>query len=150
MINIKNIKKNLEKDAIQKIVVGAVILNKEKVLALQRIQDDFMGGLIEIPSGTVDEGEDIDEALKREVQEKTGLIIQSIDQYIGFFDYVSGSGKRTRQLNFLVSVEHQDILLSSEHDSYQWLSFEDVTSQKIDMSPETKDIVTKAFQLSQN
>lgn len=92
---LNNIEKDLLKDGIEKVVVGAVIfLSQETPLLLRRTASDFMGGLVELPSGTVDKGETLIEALVREVKEETGLSVASIDSYIGYFDYLSGSGKK--------------------------------------------------------
>ncbi|MBR4927701.1 MAG: hypothetical protein IKY98_05180 [Alphaproteobacteria bacterium] len=51
---VKHIMQDIEKDGIQKIVVGAVIFLKENSpLLLKRTSDDFMGGVVKIPDGTV-------------------------------------------------------------------------------------------------
>ena len=44
-----------EKDGVQKLVVGAVIYKNNKFLLLERVPSDFMGGFVEIPSGTVED-----------------------------------------------------------------------------------------------
>ena len=46
-----------QKDGIQKLVVGAVIYKNNKFLLVERVPSDFMGGFVEIPSGTVEAGE---------------------------------------------------------------------------------------------
>lgn len=110
-----------KEDGIEKFVVGAVVLNSDKeILILSRKKDDFMGGIDELPSGNLEKGENIYDGLAREVKEETNLDIKSIDQYINSFDYLSGSGKKTRQFNFSVSVMDDDDVMISEHDSYVW------------------------------
>ncbi|MEE3328597.1 MAG: NUDIX domain-containing protein [Myxococcota bacterium] len=69
-------------DGIQKAVVGAVIVKEGKALLIQRTADDFMGGLVELPSGTVDLGEDLMDALIREITEETGLTVSLIQIYL--------------------------------------------------------------------
>ena len=69
---------------------------------MRRRQDDFMGGISELPSGVVEEGETLGEALVREVEEETGLELIRRGDYVGFFDYLAGSGRATRQFNFQV------------------------------------------------
>jgi len=93
-----------EKDGVQKLVVGAVICKNHKFLLLERVPSDFMGGFVGIPSGTVEAEEDLLTALAREVQEETGLLVTSVFEYLGSFDWTSSSGKKTRHFNFFVEV----------------------------------------------
>ncbi len=132
-MNTKNIEEQAKKDGIERFVVGAVIINNESILFVRRAKDDFMGGIYELPSGKVDAGEGLFEALKREVLEETNLVISDIIGLCNTFDYKSKSGVRTRQFNFIVSVENIDTLQldPKEHDLYEWVSFEDVDSSEI-------------------
>lgn len=109
-------------DRISKHVVGAVIPNAEgKVLLLHRAADDYLGGLWELPSGGVDAGETLTEALHREVAEETGLTVTAIGTYLGHFDYLSKIGKKTRQFNFTARVAHaSDTVKLTEHDAHLW------------------------------
>jgi 8-oxo-dGTP diphosphatase len=52
---------------VQQFVVGAVVQNDDKVLLLQRPEDDFMGGIFELPGGKIETDEALDVALIREV-----------------------------------------------------------------------------------
>ncbi len=109
-------------DGITKHVVGAVIPDAEgKVLLLHRAADDYLGSLWELPSGGVDEGETLTEALHREVAEETGLTVTAIGAYLGHFDYLSKSGKETRQFNFAATTTHDsDTVKLTEHDAHLW------------------------------
>lgn len=109
-----------EADGVQQLVVGAVVQHDNKILLLQRPEDDFMGGIFELPSGKVEDGELLDAALIREVKEETGLDLSQITDYLGCFDYTSGSGKKSRQFNFAVDVAAPEPILLQEHDAYQW------------------------------
>ncbi|WP_406269627.1 NUDIX hydrolase [Nocardia sp. NBC_00881] len=60
--------------------------------------------------------------LIREVQEETGLDVTSITNYLGEFDYQSGSGKKCRQFNFTVDVGRAEPVEMTEHDAYTWTS----------------------------
>ncbi|MFF8919362.1 NUDIX hydrolase [Streptomyces sp. NPDC015032] len=109
-------------DGITKHVVGAVISDAEgRVLLLHRAADDYLGGLWELPSGGVDAGETLTEALHREVTEETGLTVIAIGTYLGHFDYLAKSGKQTRQFNFTARVTHEsDTVKLTEHDAHLW------------------------------
>lgn len=104
---------------IRRVVVGAVIMRDRKALLLQRREDDYLGGIFEVPSGEVEEGETLRQALQREVMEETGLSIARIDGYLEAFDYPSRSGQQTRQLNFQVNV-HSSTIVLTEHDAFAW------------------------------
>jgi 8-oxo-dGTP diphosphatase len=107
-------------DGVQQFVVGSIVHDEDKVLLLRRPSDDFMGGIFELPSGKVEAGETLDDALIREVNEETGLAVTDIREYVGSFDYTSGSGKKARQFNFAVTVAQPKPVELQEHDAYLW------------------------------
>ena len=132
-------------DGIQKMVVGACITSKGKFLIVKRAAaESFMAGLEEIPSGTVDPRETLGQALKREVREETGLNVRQIRKYVNSFDYTSGSGKKTRQFNFLVDADGIVALNSEEHSSYKWLHPESGDYKRANISQETRASILKA------
>ena len=110
------------RDGVEKIVVGAIISKADKVLVLRRKQDDYLGGIDELPSGHVEKGESILAALRREVKEETGLTLTQIHRLESQFDYLTGSGKRARQFNFAVDVsDSEGKIVLSEHCAYCWV-----------------------------
>jgi 8-oxo-dGTP diphosphatase len=112
-------------DGVRQFVVGAVVQHGDKILLLKRPKDDFMGGIFELPSGKVEPGEALDQALAREVQEESGLVVTEIRDYLGNFDYTSGSGKHSRQFNFAVEVAAVEPVELQEHDAYLWADLHD-------------------------
>ena len=136
-----------QKDGIQKLVVGAVICKNSRFLLIERVLSDFMGGFVEIPSGTVEAGEDLLTALAREVQEETGLLVTAVLEYLGSFDYRSSSGKKTRHFNFLVEVAGGEIKLSpTEHQAYYWVALSDAAFTTLNISDATKAVLKTAAQ----
>ena len=134
-----------QKDGIQKLVVGAVICKNNKFLLLERVPSDSMGGFVGIPSGTVEAGEDLLTALAREVHEETGLIVTLVLEYLGAFDWISSSGKRTRHFNFLVEAKGGEIKLSpSEHQAYYWVALSDAAFTRLNISDATKAVLKTA------
>jgi 8-oxo-dGTP diphosphatase len=128
---------------VQQFVVGAVVQHDGNVLLLKRPEDDFMGGIFELPSGKVEPGEAIDEALVREVKEETGLDLSLIREYIGCFDYQSGSGKKSRQFNFAVDVTAPEPIELQEHDAYVWASL----AEEPPVTDAVKDVLAKYREL---
>ncbi|MFJ5924675.1 NUDIX hydrolase [Kitasatospora sp. NPDC092948] len=102
------------------LVAAAVINHEGRVLLVRRNPDDYLGGMWEIPSGTVEPGESILEAMFRETAEETGLTVDQITGYIGHFDYQNSRGGTTRQFNFAVTVEKTEPVVLTEHDAHQW------------------------------
>ena len=136
-----------EKDGVQKLVVGAVICKNNKFLLLERVPSDSMGGFVGIPSGTVEAGEDLLTALAREVQEETGLLVTSVLEYLGSFDWMSSSGKKTRHFNFFVQVEDGEIKLNpTEHQAYYWVALSDAAFTTLNISDATKAVLKIAAQ----
>lgn len=116
-----------KQEGIIKNVIGAIILNeKNQILIISRKTDDFMGGIDELPSGNVEQEENIYDAIIREVKEETNLEVVSVKSYIGSFDYISGSGKKARQYNFILDVKNTENIILTEHDEYNWLTIEEI------------------------
>ncbi|PKW18721.1 NUDIX domain-containing protein [Saccharopolyspora spinosa] len=126
-------------DGIQQQVVGAVIDHNGQILLLQRPRNGFRGGAWELPSGKTEPGEDLTTALHREVLEETGLTIKTITGYLGAFDYISGSGKRTRQHTWSVTVTHDNEVRLSEHDAHTWA----IPTDPLPVSDEVATMITQ-------
>lgn len=132
---IKQLVAESQKDGVRKLVVGAVIRRDDKFLFLERLPSDFMGELVELPSGNVDAGEDLLMALTREVKEETGFAVTSVLAYLGSFDYASGSGKKTRQFNFLVETFQGEVKLEpTEHQTYHLVAVSDEAFNTLNIS----------------
>lgn len=140
-------------ESVEKFVVGTAILKDEALLIVFRSDDeDFLPGYAEIPGGGVEEGESLLDALRRETTEETGLEIAEFIGYTGGFDYLSGSGKKTRQFNFLVKPISYEITLNpAEHTRYIWLPLKDNPQMKqLHMTHEIRHSIeeVRSFRLS--
>ncbi len=101
----------------------------EKAGAVLVLNDPIFGS--DLPGGKIQEGEtDFLESLKREVREETGLEI-TIGQPIstGYFDCPTDSnhrnaGKKIFIIYFEATYLSGELILSDEHDSYQWVTKE--------------------------
>lgn len=109
-----------ERDEVRRLVVAAVVVRHDRVLILRRRRSQFLAGRWELPSGVVEPGEALDDALAREVAEETGLRVTEVNDYLGEFDYLSGSGARTRQFTFAVEVAATGPVHLTEHDAHIW------------------------------
>ena len=143
---IDNLVRTAIAEEIQKLVVGAVIQNNGRYLLLRRASTDFMGGLVELASGGVDPKESLFEALVREIKEETSLEVIEIVGYLSSFDYKSGSGKRARQFNFVVSVSDDAVKLDpQEHDWYAWIKIPSNDFDFLNVSAHTRAVLLQAI-----
>ena len=131
--------KQAQIDNIQRLVVGAIIVKEDRVLFLKRPNNDFMGGIYELPSGKVENQEGLIDALIREVKEETNLNVSAIIEFIGSFDYISKSGKHTRQFNYLIEVE-DGIIRLTEHTDHQWIL--PINIKKYNITNSVQNIIT--------
>jgi 8-oxo-dGTP diphosphatase len=129
-------------DGIRRLVAGAIIHRGGKVLILRRSPaDPFMPGIEELPSGGVDDGEDLLTALRRELAEEIGLTgpVTIDPDFAASFDYVSGSGRKTRQHTFAIAHNGHPIRLSPEHVAYRWIDPGGLADT--DLTPETSQTI---------
>lgn len=135
----------MPKTIIQKIVVAAVVLHKNKILLLQRsVKEEILPGLWELPSGKRENLESSIQAIKREVKEETGLRIEVVNP-ISTFEYIIEKPnfiKDTTQINYLVRVKGSGkIKISKEHQSFVWVKKKDLLRYKI--TKEIKKVISK-------
>lgn len=138
---IQHLLKQAHEAGIQRFVVGGLIEQNKKVLCLKRAGHDFLPGLYELPSGKVEKGEDLLTTLHREIKEESNLIVTDTSDYLGYFDYTSRSGTKTRQFNFTVKCSnYQDIKLNpEEHEGFSWVNQEELS--KYNISQEVKNCI---------
>ena len=95
-----------------------------KVLLLQRNDGN---NVWEIPGGKRENNEDIVDALKREVQEETGLIINEYKLvYVSPIFENHPFLKPFLNIGYLCFVDNNDVIISNEHIDYKWVSIEEL------------------------
>lgn len=55
------------------IAVGIIINTEQAIFVTQRLKDSHLAGYWEFPGGKVESGEDVEQALRRELQEEVGI-----------------------------------------------------------------------------
>ena len=109
---------------------GVVLFNSDKFLLLQHINEDSgVGGHWDFPKGHVELGEEeIDTAL-RELKEETDIedvdIIPSFKQFISYNISKGTLSVSKKVIFFLAETKVWDVSLSSEHQNFIWLNFEE-------------------------
>lgn len=96
----------------------------KKILLLQRNDGN---NAWEIPGGKRENNEDIDDALRREVKEETGLIIKEYKLvYVSPIFENHPVLKPFLNIGYLCFTEESDVSISNEHLDYKWVSVEEL------------------------
>lgn len=107
--------------------------------------DDHLPGVWETVGGGMDEESSPQEALKREIQEETGLDA-SIAEPFNVFTFRKQTGEFKVGITFLCDVEDDTVVLSDEHSEYRWIKpeefpgFESVPSLYEEIGKYTKSV----------
>ncbi|MCZ2808087.1 MAG: NUDIX hydrolase [Candidatus Bathyarchaeota archaeon] len=99
--------------------VDAIITFEGKFLLLKRKNPPVQGEWW-LPGGRVRRGEALEDAVRREVREETGLECRSIRQ-VGVINQVFPEC-HTISVYYLVEVENANVTLNEEHSDYLWVS----------------------------
>lgn len=105
--------------------IKAVIVNMGRVLVLKDPKR-YQG--YDLPGGKIDQGETIEEALKRELEEELGLKKFKLGDLLHAFertDYEKGD-IRLMLIFYKVEAKISNIRLSNEHTSFAWISKKDL------------------------
>ena len=105
-------------------VVAAVIRKGDRILATQRGYGEFKDGW-EFPGGKIEQGEQPEEALKREIQEELQAVIE-IDDYLGSVEYDYPTFHLSMSCYMCSLVSDEVTLL--EHESMKWLTADTIDS----------------------
>lgn len=117
-----------------KVVATALLQHNHTLLMLRRKKNfgelDTGRGLWEPPGGTVEPGEPIEDALRREVQEETGIELSDALQLVGVVNYVMEShGKSVNRFHVLFAARLTDAMdpeLGEEHDEARYVTSSDL------------------------
>lgn len=102
-----------------RVVVRAIIRYQDKILALKRSEQVPSPGVWEIPGGSLEDGESLEEGIKREVKEETGLRIDTVT-YLSSQAYVV-DGEHRLGVKFGAEVSTDKVKLSAESQDYAWV-----------------------------
>ncbi|PIR93514.1 hypothetical protein COT99_00415 [Candidatus Falkowbacteria bacterium CG10_big_fil_rev_8_21_14_0_10_43_10] len=136
--------------------VRIIIRNKNKILVLKRADSDKSdSNLWDIPGGKIEQGESIDDAIKREVLEEIGVAMPPVilkDLHGLIFEDFDDVNKLVIAV-FFCDIPSINIHLNPEHSEYEWIDVKELTERKLGrilrslqpfLSPQD-DIVDKTF-----
>ena len=104
-------------------IVAGIIFNQDKSLVFitKRPDDKHKGGFWEFPGGKVEEGETIEQAMTRELDEEIGIKVteQSLFEHLEF-DYTDKSLK----FDFILVTDFEEQPYGKEGQQGEWVSLE--------------------------
>lgn len=119
---------------------GALIFNPEGKVLL--IKSHKWGNKYVIPGGHIELGETIEEALRREIKEETGLDARDfeficIQEFI--FDDAFWKKKHFIFLDFACKTDSKHVVLNHEGQDYVWVSLKEAL--KLPIEPYTRHLI---------
>ncbi len=130
---------------------GAVIFRKEgdKIFYLllhypssKRSAKDYW----DFPKGHIEKNETLEETVRREVEEETGLkdikLVKGFKEWIKYFFRADGKNIFKIVTFLLAQTQNKEIKISSEHTGFKWLPYEEALGQLFFQN--AKEIIKKA------
>ena len=103
--------------------VAALVIHNNKLLILKRAEDDPVNPKMwSFQGGKVEQGETLEEALRRELNEETGL--EGVVQDLIYATTIFLKERQLILLHYLVDVTKTNVTLSNEHSDYMWVTLD--------------------------
>ena len=119
-------------------MVDGIVERDHKLLMVRRKKDPFKGSL-SFPGGKVDEGERVEDALKRELKEETNLDIEPTD-ILGVYSDPSRDPRGHRiYITFIATIKSGDAKAADDAESIEWLSINEQQDLAFDHNKILKD-----------
>ncbi len=114
--------------------------NLGRILILKRSsKDESCPGLWDLPGGGVEKNETLQEAVKREVAEESGLKVKPESDYFYIYHYP----KKIDKYAFRSTLIGGEVLLSKEHTEFKWISKDEW--QSLEYIPSVKATLEEFF-----
>jgi nucleoside triphosphatase len=120
--------------------VGALILNPKDEILLMRShkwRDRYV-----IPGGHIELGERMEDALRREIREETGLEIHDVE-FVGYTEFVYDDAFWERRhfifFDYACRTRSSEVRLNDEAEDYVWVPL--MEAGRLDVEPYTRRII---------
>lgn len=137
-----------ESEIMQRVSAYGVFVKNGKILLIQDVHSDFW----EFPGGGLEEGENLEEGLKREFLEETGLEISEVLEKVGeikgsFYHFKFDIAWNGHRNFFLVKVKNGGMLLENgnNNDTKAARFFKRDDLENLEIKPQIKEIFLKVL-----
>lgn len=115
------------------VAVGTILENTRtnKILVAKRKKQDFRQGEWEVVYGRVDQHEELEDGLKRELYEELGVSDLTIKKIMRVWHIYRGEKSADKEIfgfTFYCQTNQESFSLSEEHSEYQWVTPEEALS----------------------
>ena len=126
--------------------VGALIFDADKILLVERAKEPLQG-FWSIPGGIVEAGEKLEEAIRREVREETGLEVDALSMF-EIFERVIPDAEGTPEyhyvlIDYLCRIAGGQLEAASDVSRAAWVAQSDLRQYRI--TEGTLAVVERAF-----
>jgi len=127
--------------------VGAVIFDQGRVLLVQRSHAPMQGEW-SLPGGALEVGETLDEGVKREVLEETGLFVEPVAMVEVFDRIARDAAGRVKfhyvLVDYLCRVTGGSPVHASDAAALRWAALDELDT----IAPFTRQVILKAWKLA--
>ncbi len=110
--------------------VDVILQRDSKVLMIRRKNDPFKGYLA-LPGGFVNEGETVEEAMKREAKEETSLEVEPIEILGVYSDPKRDPRKHILSTVFVGIIVSGQVSAKDDAAAIEWMNLEDIENQQM-------------------
>lgn len=111
-----------------------IIMDEEGRILLMKRTNEPAKGLYWYPGGRIKRGQSLEEALKEQVKEETGLSQSQVEVIkVASVDSVLFKSRHTININFLLKKKKDsEVKLDPQHSDFKWLKPEEFDKEKLD------------------
>jgi len=113
------------------ISAGAIIFRKEDTLEYLLLH--YQSGHWDFPKGNIEKGEKLEETVRREMKEETGIedieFLPDFKESIKYFYKLEGKNIFKIVTFFLAETKTKEVKISWEHIGFQWLPYQEAIEQ---------------------
>lgn len=128
--------------------VGGVVIHRNRALLIRRGHQPLKGEW-SIPGGTVELGEELAQAVRRELKEETGLNVEPLD-ILAVFDRIQRAGRRIRYhfviVDYLCRLKDGRLAPGSDVIDARWVRRHELT--RFALTEKAERVVLEAFRFS--